>query len=214
MNISCRYFKVFFLIAIFGLLNCCSSTPRPQPEAQVRVSKSKKHLSTTKLQRIQYNRQLYKHWIDADKDCQNTRAEILIQTSLIKPKFKPPKECVVISGKWFDPYSGKYFTKANQVDIDHIAPLKYAHEHGGNGWHKKKRQDFANDFENLIVVSASLNRQKGAKGPQEWLPPNKSYHCEYLQRWQYVHKKYQLKPSKRQMASLSIEDMTTRACKN
>jgi hypothetical protein len=39
---------------------------------------------------------------------------------------------------------------------------------------------FANDLDNLILAKASLNRQKGAKGLDEWLPPNHSYRCEYF----------------------------------
>lgn len=60
---------------------------------------------------------------------------------------------MVISGSWFDPYSGKYFTKANDLDIDHIVPLKHAHSSGASRWDIGKRREFANDYENLIPVS-------------------------------------------------------------
>ena len=52
----------------------------------------------------QYSRSDYKHWIDADKDCQDTRQEVLIAESLEKP-ILDEKGCKVISGKWFDPYT-------------------------------------------------------------------------------------------------------------
>jgi hypothetical protein len=50
----------------------------------------------------------------------------------------------------------------------------------------------ANDPENLLVVDDSLNQKKGKKGPDEWLPPNQSYRCEYLGKWKYVLSKYRL----------------------
>ena len=28
-----------------------------------------------------------------------------------------------------------------------------------------------------------MNRQKGAKGPLEWLPPRESFHCQYVTRF-------------------------------
>jgi hypothetical protein len=72
-------------------------------------------------------------------------------------------------------------------------PLKFAHGHGGDKWSREKRKAFANDRENLLLVKASLNRQKGAKGPDEWLPPNHLFRCEYIAKFTYVMDKYALK---------------------
>jgi hypothetical protein len=50
-------------------------------------------------------------------------------------------------------------------------------------WDAATRQEFANNPGNLIPVSASANRSKGSKGPDEWLPPLESYRCEYITLW-------------------------------
>lgn len=110
-----------------------------------------------------YNRSDWNHWIDADSDCQNTRHELLISTSSIAVKFKSDDQCNVLSGSWYDPYGGENYTISNDLDLDHVVPLKFAHGHGGDIWSKDKKKTFANDVENLLLVSASLNRQKGAK---------------------------------------------------
>ena len=44
-----------------------------------------------------YNRADYKHWIDADKDCQNTRQEVLIAESLERVTLDK-KGCKVVKG--------------------------------------------------------------------------------------------------------------------
>jgi len=78
-----------------------------------------------------YDRKAWKHWVDVDKDCQNTRHEVLLEESLAPVTFKTSKNCRVVSGNWLGAYSGKVFTDASQLDIDHLVPLKEAHESGG-----------------------------------------------------------------------------------
>jgi hypothetical protein len=139
-----------------------------------------------------YNRSDWPHWLDDDKDCQNTRHEILIQTSTKPIEFKTENECNVLSGEWYDPYSGDTFTISKDLDLDHIVPLKFAHGHGADKWSRERKKQFANDHDNLLLVNASLNRQKGAKGLDEWLPPHHQYRCEYIDKFNAVMTKYDL----------------------
>ncbi|MBE8232498.1 MAG: HNH endonuclease [Endozoicomonadaceae bacterium] len=140
-----------------------------------------------------YNRKDWVHWIDSDSDCQNTRAEVLIKASYRNiVKFKRNKGCLVTWGKWKDSYTGKTFLKASNLDIDHIVPLYNSHLSSGANWSKSKKRTFANDFENLIAVEDDANQEKGAQSPDQWMPPNKSYHCTYVKKWQYIKDKYEL----------------------
>lgn len=140
--------------------------------------------------KTQYSRTCFKHWIDEDKDCLNTRHEILQAQSIIPVNIE---NCKVITGKWYDPYSGEYFTNPSDLDIDHIVPLKETWRSGGNEWSKKQGEQYANDFDVLIPVYKSLNRQKSDKDIAEWLPPHTKYLCEYLTRWVLIKSEYKLK---------------------
>jgi len=150
-----------------------------------------------------YNRKDWPHWIDSDKDCQNTRAEALINASRTPVKFKRQKGCTVSHGTWFDPYTNATFTKASKLDIDHIIPLKEAHISGGDSWTRSQRRTFANDHENLIVVSAGENREKGAKDPAKWLPDTLGFRCEYVERWVFVKNKYGLSSDQQEKAAIN-----------
>jgi hypothetical protein len=86
---------------------------------------------------------------------------------------------------------------ASDIDIDHVVPLKWAWDHGASKWPKDKRERFANDPINLWSVELSLNRQKGAKGPEGWLPP--AGKCGYVSRFVRIVKVYGLEPSDRQL---------------
>ena len=151
-----------------------------------------------------YNRKDWPHWIDEDYDCQNTRAEVLIESSQVPVKFKRNRGCSVSHGLWVGPYTGMTFTQASDLDIDHIVPLAHAHRTGGANWSRKQKRQFANDPDNLLAVDDRANQQKGDKGPVRWKPPMSSYWCEYARRWQWVKRKYGLVVSERERRSLEV----------
>ena len=148
-------------------------------------------LSATKSSSAEYSRgQFGSGWDDADGDCQDSRQEALIAQSTAPVRFKDNNHCRVLSGRWISPYSGKVIHDPSAMDIDHVVPLKWAWEHGASSWPKEKRVRFANDPRNLVSVEASLNRQKGAKGLDEWLPPANQQ--QYIARFKAVAKMYGL----------------------
>lgn len=151
--------------------------------------KAKEEIHTLTSVAIKYNRRDWKHWIDQDHDCQDTRQEVLIRDSLVPVTFKTAKHCKVLKGKWRCPYSGKIFTDPKDLDIDHLVPLKNAHQSGGGFWDKLRKKFYANNLKNpkaLLAVWKKLNRQKGSKGPDRWKPPLKVGWCDYAKDWQKV----------------------------
>lgn len=145
---------------------------------------------------VEYSRSLYPHWIDEDGDCQNTRAEVLIRDDddgLVE--FSETNPCRVVRGTWVDPYTGATFNDATQLDVDHVVPLKNAHESGAWAWTRERRRAYANyllDRNHLLAVKASENRSKGANGPETYRPPLVSYQCEYAQIWIKIKKDWEL----------------------
>jgi len=131
-------------------------------------------------------------WDDADGDCQNSRAEALIATSTTKVRFATDRHCRVVSGRWISPFSNQVIQNASDIDIDHLVPLAWSWNRGAGQWSREKRRKFANDLINLWPVEAALNRSKGAKGPDQWLPP--AGQCGYVARFVRIVKQYQLKP--------------------
>ncbi|MDA1369855.1 MAG: DUF1524 domain-containing protein [Proteobacteria bacterium] len=148
--------------------------------------------SAVELDLLTYDRDDWKHWEDFDKDCQNTRHELLISSSEVAVTFTSSTGCTVSTGQWLDPYTGGTYTLASDLDIDHVIPLNYAHLHGGAVWSPFVKKLFANDPENLLAVDDGENQSKSAKGPSEWMPPDVNYHCEYVRKWDFLANKYEL----------------------
>ena len=89
---------------------------------------------------------LLRPWRLEEKDCQNTRQEVLIEESLAKVAFKTDRKCQVATGEWFAPYTGETVTDATRLDIDHMIPLKNAHNSGGWAWDESRKAAFANEM--------------------------------------------------------------------
>ena len=137
---------------------------------------------------------MYGSWRDDDGDCQNTRHEVLAAESLV-PVTLSGNGCSVTAGLWFDPYTGLTFVDPGDLDIDHLVPLKEAHQSGAHAWTNEKRRDYANDIENpghLIAVDDGTNQSKGHRDPAEWLPPSLAFRCAYVSAWIAVKRKWEL----------------------
>ena len=142
--------------------------------------------------------QFGQRWADVDRNGCDTRNDIL-KRDLTAEVFKVQShDCVVLSGKLLDPYSGEMinFVRGNissmEVQIDHVVALSNAWQTGAFKLSLTDRTAFANDPLNLLAVKGRLNSQKGDGDAATWLPPLKSYRCEYVSRQIAVKVKYKI----------------------
>jgi hypothetical protein len=137
-------------------------------------------------------------WADIDRNGCDTRNDILkrdLTEEVFKEKTKP---CVILSGTLIDPFSGETINfvrgvvTSNEVQIDHTVALSNAWQTGAFKLTADQRKAFANDPLNLLAVKGRLNSQKGDGDAATWLPPLKSFRCEYVSRQIAVKIKYKL----------------------
>ena len=142
-----------------------------------------------------YSRSQWKHWVDADGDCQDARQEVLIAESLVPVTFETDRKCRVETGRWFGVFTGAYFEDPSDLDVDHMVPLKNAHNSGGWVWSLAMKEEYTNDLradDHLIAVQDRANQSKGARGPDEWMPPDETYWCQYAQDWAEIKARWKL----------------------
>jgi len=137
-------------------------------------------------------------WADVDRNGCDTRNDIL-KRDLTNLVFKEKtKSCTVLSGTLIDPFSGETinFVRGNstsmEVQIDHSVALSNAWQTGAFKLTADQRKAFANDPLNLLAVKGKLNSQKGDGDAATWLPPLKSFRCDYVSRQIAVKMKYKL----------------------
>jgi hypothetical protein len=137
-------------------------------------------------------------WSDIDRNGCDTRNDILkrdLTNIIYRAK---TRDCVVESGRLLDPFSNAVidFIRGERtsmlVQIDHVVSLSNAWQTGIFKATPKTRTEFANDPLNLLAVKGSLNSQKGDGDAATWLPPNKSFRCDYVARQIKVKSKYEL----------------------
>ena len=137
-------------------------------------------------------------WADVDRNGCDTRNDILKRDLTAEVFKEKTRECVVLSGTLIDPFSGETInfvrgnTSSMEVQIDHVVALSNAWQTGAFKLSIKERTAFANDPVNLLAVKGRLNSQKGDGDAATWLPPLKSYRCDYVARQIAVKIKYKL----------------------
>ncbi len=94
----------------------------------------------------EYDRSDWRHWVDADGDCQDARQEVLVEESLVSVTFETDRGCRVATGQWYGAFTGVYTGDPGDLDIDHLVPLKNAHLSGGWRWDAEMREEYANDM--------------------------------------------------------------------
>jgi hypothetical protein len=137
-------------------------------------------------------------WADVDRNGCDTRNDILKRDLTGEIFREKTRECVVLSGTLIDPFSGETinFVRGNvssmEVQIDHVVALSNAWQTGAFKLPINERTAFANDPLNLLAVKGRLNSQKGDGDAATWLPPLKSFRCDYVARQIAVKTKYKL----------------------
>jgi hypothetical protein len=127
-------------------------------------------------------------WINdpTDDTCMNTRAKVLVRDSEGVVTFRHNKQCVVDTGRWNDPYSGRDLENSREIQIDHMVPLKHAYVSGAWQWDYKTRCLYANylGYHNHLVPSTVReNTSKGDRAPNQYLPSDQGYRCQYVKDW-------------------------------
>lgn len=131
-------------------------------------------------------------WKDTDRNGCDQRNDILARDL---GDIEKKDQCTVLSGRLRDPYTGTEiaFTRSRpaEVQIDHVYPLALAWRMGAADWSEDRREEFANDHDNLLAVQGRANQQKGDSGPGEW-KPQESYQCTYAIKYIAVAQEYGL----------------------
>ena len=229
MNNRVRWTCVAWLVASILVAGCTTSVATsPTPSSPARATTASPATSTTAppptgsvdpLDRLivapPYTEQPYRRamfgedWIDADGDCHNTRAEVLMQETTAPVTFNP-NGCTVATGQWTDPWSGFTSTNAADFQIDHTVPLADAWRSGAWAWDDARRLAFANDLDDpntLNALRGTVNESKGDKGPEAWRPPLPTTWCAYAQGWARIKATWGLTVTSSELAAL--KDMAT-----
>ena len=166
------------------------STPDPTPSTTLVITVAEIPVGIP-----DYSRSEWKHWVDSDGDCQDARQEVLVAESLVPVTFETDRKCRVETGRWWAPHLGHHIGNPAHLDVDHHVPLKNAHLSGAWAWSPEMKEEYANyldDDAHLIAISSRHNRSKGARGPEEWAPPDNMLWCDYALDWAEIKEQWNL----------------------
>jgi hypothetical protein len=136
-------------------------------------------------------------WADVDRNGCDTRNDTL-KRDLTLIAYTNSVPCKIQSGTLADPYTAKSIgfirgaATSSMVQIDHVVALSDAWQKGAQQLSLEQRTAFANDPLNLQATDGPTNQQKSDGDAATWLPPNKSFRCEYVARQISVKATYSL----------------------
>lgn len=142
-------------------------------------------------------------WIDTNRDCQNTRAEVLLQEARATATYTTTRRCTVRTARWLTSWDNRTHYSASAVEIDHTVPVHEAWGSGARSWSQARRVAFYNDLgdtRSLNAQTAALNSAKQAKGPEAWMPPANK--CAYIGQWIAVKIRWGLRVDSAEKAAL------------
>lgn len=128
------------------------------------------------------DRDLFRHWVDADGDGCDTRREVLLEEAEEAPV--RGSGCSLTGGRWYSYYDAVSQYDIADLQIDHMVPLAEAWDSGARSWTSTRRQSFANDLGDrrpLVAVTGSQHQSESDQDPAEWLPANSR--CRYAEEW-------------------------------
>ena len=137
-------------------------------------------------------------WADVDRDGCDQRNDVLARDLVDETFRQGTRNCVVESGTLNDPYTGQRIAfkrgpeTSEDVQIDHVVALSNSWQTGAAQLDEHTRELLANDPLNLQATDGPTNQSKGDGDAATWLPPNRSYRCDYVARQVAVKAKYRL----------------------
>ena len=177
--------------------------PAPAP-VTLPVRTAIERLPVADESRAGYDRDLFRHWIDADRDGCNTRMEVLLAEAVQAPEVG--SGCRLTGGRWYSYYDDTYVDGARGLDIDHLVPLAESWDSGASNWDAKRREAYANDLgaeASLIAVTARSNRSKSDQDPSTWWIPAEGASCRYLGEWVATKLRWDLSVDDAELAALN-----------
>ncbi|MFE5325480.1 hypothetical protein ACFRCG_03540 [Embleya sp. NPDC056575] len=102
-----------------------------------------------------YGREQFKHWIDADRDGCDTRAEVLLAEATVQPEVTRRCTITANTGQGWSWYDETTQTDKFDVDVDHMVPLGEAWDSGASAWtdrHRPSHGDHHHDGNGIGTV--------------------------------------------------------------
>ena len=101
-------------------------------------------------------------------------------------------------------FTGTLVGNPRDLDVDRFVSLKNTHR-AGRRWPPEKREeydDYLEDLDHLIAVTAGANQSRGARWLDEWAPPDLWYWCKYATDWAEIKYRWLLTMTQRELEFL------------